>query len=427
MKNYITLLFILLAFNFIHAQNTDAKLKYQEAEKAFEAGNYLSCISFLDETEKLLGQGNSNTLYLRTKAEFKIWETKPFENFEQLDRLKKLCNEYLEKYDKEGLSDVFELLQKLPKVNSQEELVVLGEQLHTESSIQKHEQAIKEQNMAFVEGGMYMKGARKEAIEITVNDFYIAKYETAVKQWNNYLEATGRTGNNNIELVHLLELYNHVSKVSNTAMGVVNIAGGGVTGKLTGLLSNNKHLSYRIPQQDNSAFSRFLPARAYKKRSLAYFNEVLYPEIMAYCKWLEQKYGGTWRLPTDAEWEYAARNGNTTEHLNNVNNKEELKKYRTYYGDVVPVGELSGLAYIVEKTVGRKQPNALGLYDMIGNVSELLYDYYDKDYYKYSPKDNPKGPDQGTYKAARDDIFRSAEAFRYVDLQRGFRVVYIPD
>src|SRR5690606_8417337 len=124
MKNYITLLLILLAFNFVQAQNTDVKIKYQEAEKAFEAGNYQNCIIFLDETEKLLRQSNSNTLYLRTKAEFKIWEIKPYESFQQLDRLKKLGNEYLEKYDKEGLSDVFELLQKLPKVNSQEELVV---------------------------------------------------------------------------------------------------------------------------------------------------------------------------------------------------------------------------------------------------------------------------------------------------------------
>jgi hypothetical protein len=87
MKKNIILLFVLLACIYTQAQSTDAKLKYQEAEKAFEVGNYLSCISFLDETEKLLGQSSSNTLYLRTKAEFKIWETKPFENLEQLDKL----------------------------------------------------------------------------------------------------------------------------------------------------------------------------------------------------------------------------------------------------------------------------------------------------------------------------------------------------
>src|SRR5690606_4476571 len=214
MKKNIILLFVLLACIYTQAQSTDAKLKYQEAEKAFEAGNYQNCIIFLDETEKLLRQSNSNTLYLRTKAEFKIWEIKPYESFQQLDRLKKLGNEYLEKYDKEGLSDVFELLQKLPKVNSQEELVVLGEQLHIESSIQKHERAIKEQNMAFVEGGSYTMGARREAHEVTVGDFYIAKFETTVKQWNHYLETAGRTGNNNSELIYLLELYNHVSKVA---------------------------------------------------------------------------------------------------------------------------------------------------------------------------------------------------------------------
>src|SRR5690606_17183298 len=224
---------------------------------------------------------------------------------------------------------------------------------------------------------------------------------------NNYLEATGRTGDNNIELIHLLELYNHVSKVANTVMGTVNIAGGGVTGKLTGLLTNNKHLSYRIPQQDNSAFSRFLPARAYKKKSLAYFNEVLYPEIVNYCKWLEQEYGGTWRLPTSAEWEYAARNGNTTEHISSEgknSTRRTNEKYQTYYSDVVPYIELPHAMakdVVVEKAVGRKRPNALGIYDMIGNVTEICSDFFDRKYYKYSPKDNPKGPEQGEYRTSR--------------------------
>jgi formylglycine-generating enzyme required for sulfatase activity len=430
MKKHIILLFVLLGCMYTQAQNTDVKLKYQEAEKAFEAGNYQNCISLLDETEEILGQSVQNILHLRVMAEGKIWEAKPFESYEQVEKLRNLSNEYLQKYDTAGLSDVYELSKKLPEVSSQEELTQLGEQYKTENQDKRHEKALIEQNMVFVEGGTYMMGFRKTSHEVTVSDFYIAKFETTVKQWNKYLEATGRTGNNNIELNRLLELYTQVEKVSNTAMGLVNTAGKltGVGG-VTKLLYDSSPLANRIPQQENSAFLRFIPeGSAYKKKSLVYVNEVLYPEINAYCKWLEQEYGGTWRLPTEAEWEYASRNGNTTEHIKNIQNKEELNKYRTYYRDVVPVVEMSGITgTLAEKTVGRKQPNALGLYDMIGNVSELCYDYFDKNYYKNAPKDNPMGPNQGEYRIARDDVFRSAEAYRNPVLPRGFRVVYIPD
>lgn len=204
MKKNIILLFVLLACIYTQAQSTDAKLKYQEAEKAFEVGNYLSCISFLDETEKLLGQSSSNTLYLRTKAEFKIWETKPFENLEQLDKLKSLCKEYLQKYDTAGLSDIYEISQKLPEVASEEELM----QFHRENSSKKHEQAIAEHNLVFVEGSTFWMGHKKTAREVSVNDFYIAKFETTVGQWNKYLEATEKQGKIIENLFITQKLYN---------------------------------------------------------------------------------------------------------------------------------------------------------------------------------------------------------------------------
>src|SRR5690606_33725071 len=164
----------------------------------------------LDETEEILGQSVQNILHLRVMAEGKIWEAKPFESYEQVEKLRNLSNEYLQKYDTAGLSDVYELSKKLPEVSSQEELTQLGEQYKTENQDKRHEKALIEQNMVFVEGGTYMMGFRKTSHEVTVSDFYIAKFETTVKQWNKYLEATGRTGNNNIELNRLLELYTQV-------------------------------------------------------------------------------------------------------------------------------------------------------------------------------------------------------------------------
>lgn len=147
-------------------------------------------------------------------------------------------------------------------------------------------------------------------------------------------------------------------------------------------------------------------------------------DIDAFCKWLSEKDSGTYRLPTEAEWEYACRAGSTTDFYFGDNAKE-LHRHAWYIvnadGKPHPVGQL--------------KPNAWGLYDMIGNACEWCADWIDHSYYKVSPRQDPQGPSTGAGRVFRGGSWQHAHpvdltsAAREADVAEsrssliGFRVV----
>ncbi len=136
---------------------------------------------------------------------------------------------------------------------------------------------------------------------------------------------------------------------------------------------------------------------------------VSWNDAQAYCQWLSQRSGDTYRLPTEAEWEYAAGNGdlhtryswgngepkgkkggNVTDETRSPSGSTWTKKFEGYND-----------GYWYDAPVAGYEPNRFGLYDMTGNVWEWCSDWYGSNYYASSPSRDPQGPSSGSCRVFR--------------------------
>lgn len=144
-------------------------------------------------------------------------------------------------------------------------------------------------------------------------------------------------------------------------------------------------------------------------------------EATAYCAWLSEVTGSHYRLPSEAEWEHAARGG---AHGKLFPWGDDPPQSRPHYASRWQRGP---------EPVRRSEPNAYGLYEMCENVHEWCSDWFHAGYYSHSPERNPQGPESGDRKSSRGGSWRhhikisrcSARSsippqFQYADY--GFRV-----
>jgi sulfatase modifying factor 1 len=128
---------------------------------------------------------------------------------------------------------------------------------------------------------------------------------------------------------------------------------------------------------------------------------VRWDDAITYCRWLSKTIGRVVRLPTEADWEKAARGG--------------LERKRYPWGDQLDRLHANYLSDPAKKTLHGTSacrsypPNGYGLFDMAGNVWEWVHDWYDPDYYVSSPRTCPQGPAAGRFRIVRGGGWLTAE------------------
>lgn len=173
-----------------------------------------------------------------------------------------------------------------------------------------------------------------------------------------------------------------------------------------------------VTEITNAQFEEFMPShKAYRgKNGLSLHDNdavvnVTYQEAVEYCKWLSKKEGKNYRLPTEAEWEYACRAGSYTKYYTGDALPENMCKNQVIARNYKPVS----------LEVAQSVPNRFGLYDMHGNVEEWCYDWYGT--YSNDSQINPTGPKDGEYRVTRGGSHHTP--VRY--LRSASRMAMIPE
>jgi formylglycine-generating enzyme required for sulfatase activity len=215
-----------------------------------------------------------------------------------------------------------------------------------------------EPEMIFVQGGTYQMGCNsgdsdeKPAHSVTVSSFYISKYEITNEDYIKFLNAKNLNSNGSYNAQELIDM-------------------------------NDEDCA--IGYRDGSFYFK---GSSYADNKKCPVIEVTWYGAVEYCNWLSQTTGKTYRLPTEAEWEYAARGGSLSHGYiySGSNNINEVAWYE---------GNSGGKTH----SVGTKQPNELGIYDMSGNVCEWCSDWYGK--YKRRLQINLQCPPRKKYRVIR--------------------------
>ncbi len=228
--------------------------------------------------------------------------------------------------------------------------------------------------MTYLESGCFVMGDRfdegypdeKPTHEVCVDNYYIGKYEVTVAAFGAFVTAT-----------------DYVTDAEK---------GGGCYTLTDTQWKPRKDLNWRDPGFPQT------------KRSPVVC--VSYNDTTTYAKWMSRKYRRNYRLPTEAEWEFASRDRGRNYRYTWGNSEEPVygnlydKSAHKNIGPRAALGNYHD-GYVYTAPIAQFAPNILGIHDLSGNAWEWISDYYGYDYYSHSPRTNPSGPTIGTLRVIR--------------------------
>ena len=239
---------------------------------------------------------------------------------------------------------------------------------------------LEKDEMVYVEGGTFTMGATSEQgsdfdsderpiHQVTLSDFYIGKYEVTQQLWEYVMKYSGTAADGTSMSAYASDVWLDGNPSSSYGVG-------------------DYYPAYHVSWQD--IVNIFIPR----------LNKIT---------------GKTFRLPTEAEWEYVARGGNKSKGYK-YSGSNNISDVAWYYDNAYNTSNNCGI-----HQVGTKAPNELGLYDMSGNVWEWCSDWYGG--YSSSSQTNPTGPTRGYYRVLRGGSWNyGAQCCRV-----SYRSSYFPD
>ena len=314
----------------------------------------------------------------------------------------------------------------------------------------------REPEMVYVEGGTFWMGSRPEdkleelypegykhlpgrefpAHKVSVDDFSIGKHPLTVAEFARFVAETGYVTTAEREGSALAAVWRKRNVPDLKEEGGVK-----KVDELTYFLKVDCHWRH-------DAYGRPL-GNEHARHPVLYIS---WYDAVEYCKWLSEKTGKRYRLPTEAEWEYAAIGGQKS----GLRDEEGVVKRKYEDANAADKEELKEVAWHWEKfrdstwtrkdyrpqPVGKLKPNQLGLYDMSGNVWEWCHDWYGgSEYYEECEGKgvvrNPAGPVEGLIRVIRGGSWDSNAVYcrvayrndyspHYRDFILGFRLVFVP-
>lgn len=221
-------------------------------------------------------------------------------------------------------------------------------------------------NMVYVEGGTFQMGTNKDKYReideenvhlVKLDDFYIGKTEITIAQFAKFVEETN---------------YKTDAEIKGRSY---------IWDDEKALMVEKENVNWRCNE-----LGELINENDYSYYPVVYIS---WQDATAFCNWLSEKTGKKYSLPTEAQWEYAARGGRYSKGYMYSGSKK-IKKVAWYWDD----------SQREEHPVSNLLPNELGIHDMSGNVYEWCYDWYEATY-STENQENPEGPENEKSKLFR--------------------------